>query len=105
MLEASTDEDILHVIKQEIIPRARAFKPELILISAGFDAHEKDPLGSMSLTTKGYGKITQTIKTLSQELCGGKWILFLEGGYVPQDLAASVLETVSVLSSTGLKYL
>lgn len=78
-------------------PLVLEYKPELILVSAGFDAHEADPLGSMRVTSRGFGQLAAKIKTLAQEVCEGKMILFLEGGYNPYYLAESVMECISVL--------
>lgn len=69
-------------IYDEIIWKAaRRFKPELILVSAGFDAHFVDPLASMKLTLAGYAQITRELIKMAQELCDGKIIFVLEGGY------------------------
>jgi len=59
----------------------REFKPNLIMVSAGFDAHEMDPLGQLRMTTAGFGRLTKTIVSLADELCEGKVVLVTEGGY------------------------
>lgn len=97
----SQDHDYLYLFDHLINPLARGFCPELVLVSAGFDAHESDPLGFMKLTTPGFGKLTAKIKALAQELCSGKLLFFLEGGYNPFWLARNVMECVNVLSSDG----
>ncbi|MBM3300058.1 MAG: histone deacetylase, partial [Deltaproteobacteria bacterium] len=56
-------------------------KPELILVSAGFDAHDSDPLGGMSLTEDGYEQLNQMLMHLAAHSCSGRLILTLEGGY------------------------
>lgn len=95
--DSCRDDDYLYAFEKIVKPLARMYRPELILVSAGFDAHESDPLGSMSLTTSGFGKMCGVVKSLAKELCGGKMVLFLEGGYNPPYLAANVIECVRVL--------
>ncbi len=89
--EYCRDDDYLYIFEHFITPRVRQFKPELILVSCGFDAHESDPLASMKLTTDGFFRLTNGIKALAVEQCAGKLILFLEGGYHGPSLAANVL--------------
>ncbi|NUM79471.1 histone deacetylase [bacterium] len=74
------------------------FQPELILISAGFDAHEKDPLAQMKVTTQGFAEMSTTIKELAQRLCSSRLISVLEGGYHLQALAESVEAHIRVLA-------
>lgn len=69
---------------------ARRFRPELILVSAGFDAHWTDPLAGMRLTLKGYAHITRELIRMSEELCGGQILFVLEGGYDLDALAHGV---------------
>lgn len=63
------------------LPRLRAFAPELIIISAGFDGHERDPLASLSLTDDDYGWITAEIMKIAADCCNGRLVSVLEGGY------------------------
>ncbi len=98
--DSCRDADYLYAFDTIIEPLAKLYRPELILVSAGFDAHESDPLGSMSLTTKAYAALSARVKALAKELCGGKLIFFLEGGYNPAYLAQNVLECVKVLVSS-----
>ncbi len=65
-------------------------KPQLVLISAGFDAHRDDPIGSLGLTTEDFGKLTEFVCQLAQQHCEGKVVSLLEGGYNPNKLAESV---------------
>jgi acetoin utilization deacetylase AcuC-like enzyme len=64
-----------------LTPVLRRFQPELILASAGFDGHFSDPLAGMSLSVAGFGEIVATVKALAEELCEGRLVLTLEGGY------------------------
>ena len=91
------DEDYSHIFDQLIVPLATQYQPELILVSAGFDAHETDPLASMSLTTNGFALLTQRTKALADQLCDGKLILFLEGGYDPLRLSQNVKACTEIL--------
>lgn len=103
--KASGDDDYLYIFDELIKPLAMHYCPELILVSAGFDAHESDPLGFMNLTTKGYGLLTKRIKSLSKILCNGKLIFFLEGGYNPFFLAKNVIECVEVLVENDVDHI
>jgi len=71
-------------------PIARQYRPELILVSAGFDIHHSDPLGSMNVTTEGFARMTALLMEMAAELCDERLILVLEGGYNPQALRDSV---------------
>ncbi|MEQ8677543.1 MAG: histone deacetylase [Aggregatilineales bacterium] len=75
------DNNYAQIYEDIIWKAARRFKPELILVSAGFDAHWVDPLASMKLTLTGYDHITRELITMANELCGGKIVFTLEGGY------------------------
>ncbi|WP_022852536.1 histone deacetylase family protein [Thermodesulfatator atlanticus] len=78
------------VYRKILVPIAREFKPEIILVSAGFDIYFGDPLGGMLVTPIGIGYITRLLKQLADEFCQGKILLTLEGGYSLQGLADSV---------------
>jgi acetoin utilization deacetylase AcuC-like enzyme len=93
------DADYLEVLKTVVQPHVYRYRPELILVSAGFDADISDQLGSMSLTSAGYRQMTQTVKQWAEELCDGRLILNLEGGYDPVALAKNGLQCAEVLAS------
>ncbi|MBF6647329.1 histone deacetylase family protein [Methylobacter sp. BlB1] len=80
-----------------ILPALRAFKPELILVSAGFDAHKNDPLASIRLVEDDYQWITQELMEIAGIYCGGRMISILEGGYNLKALAASVAVHIKTL--------
>ncbi len=84
------DAAFLSVFDETIIPALRKFAPEFIIISAGFDAHEADPLAGLSLTTTGFAGITGKIIELANEICEGRVASTLEGGYNLSALADSV---------------
>ena len=92
-----SDTEYLLVFQQIIVPVARRFKPQLILVSAGYDLHWADPIALMQLTTTGFAQIVSIIKGLADELCGGKMVFSLEGGYNFAALATSIKATLDVL--------
>ncbi|CAN5825378.1 histone deacetylase [soil metagenome] len=94
------DQGYLEAFQRILAPAAREFRPELILLSAGYDAHWLDPLASMNLSITGYAKLVEAVMALADELCGGKLICALEGGYHLDVLAHSVLSTLRVLSES-----
>jgi acetoin utilization deacetylase AcuC-like enzyme len=85
------------IYDQVVLPALRRFAPQLILVSAGYDAHWDDPLGPLSLSIDGYQALTQRLVTLADELCGGKIVLVLEGGYSLPALAGGVVASLCVL--------
>ena len=93
----SGDVEYLRVFKEIIEPAARRFEPQLILVSAGYDAHWADSMSMMQLTTPGFARMAAIIKGLADELCHGRLVLALEGGYEPTALASSVRATLDVL--------
>ncbi|WVZ88759.1 hypothetical protein U9M48_035236 [Paspalum notatum var. saurae] len=76
-----------------IAPSAQRFKPDIILVSAGYDAHALDPLAGLQFTTGTFYMLASSIKQLAKELCGGRCVFFLEGGYNLQSLSSSVADT------------
>lgn len=75
--------------KHRALPELSRFHPELILISAGFDAHKRDPLAQMNLDEEDFGRFTDAICALANEYCEGRVVSVLEGGYDPEGLARS----------------
>ncbi|WP_170596714.1 histone deacetylase family protein [Ruegeria arenilitoris] len=78
-------------------PRLRAFKPELIIISAGFDAHQDDPLANLNWSTDDFAWITEQLCRIADELCGGRIVSTLEGGYDLNALAKATRAHVEEL--------
>ncbi len=95
----SSNQDYLNAFTEKIIPAIDKFQPEFILISAGFDAHRDDPLGGMDLSTHAFEQFTDIISHKAKEICEGRIISFLEGGYNLEALAESVEAHVAVLRS------
>ncbi|MFV0245477.1 MAG: histone deacetylase family protein [Qingshengfaniella sp.] len=89
--------------ERTLLPAVDAFRPELILVSAGFDAHRDDPLAQMELTAQDFGWITDRICELADRHCGGKLVSTLEGGYDLQALGESAAEHVAALMQAADK--
>ena len=75
----------------------REFRPQLILVSAGYDAHASDPLGGMKLSADGFAALAGSTLDWARELCQGRVVFILEGGYDLQGLSDSVAATLGVL--------
>lgn len=102
-LNAGDGAEALQKAMTEIIfPAIETFKPEMILISAGFDAHRADPLASLNFTDEDYAWITRELMKLANRHCEGKIVSMLEGGYNLSALASSVKAHVGELMRIGL---
>lgn len=93
------DREYVAVFHTVVAPIIEAYKPQLILVSAGFDAHRSDPLGGMSLTEDGYEHMMQILMHLAAELCHDRLVLTLEGGYDLAALRDSVSRLLTILCS------
>ncbi|TKB53396.1 MAG: histone deacetylase [Nitrospira sp.] len=91
------DEEYRTVFQKSLVPTADAFKPEFVIISAGFDAHKDDPLASMGLTEEGYADLTGIVAGIAKRHAGGRILSSLEGGYNLTALAASVDRHIQAL--------
>ncbi len=91
------DEEYLRVFDEVLVPVARRFGPQLILVSAGYDSHWADQLSLMQLSVTGFGEMVRVLKELAGALCHGRLVLTLEGGYNLEALASSVRATFDVL--------
>jgi len=83
------DAEYLRVFDEVIVPIGRAFKPQFVLVSAGFDCHWRDPLGEMQVTENGFQQMMRRIKRLAAECCESKIVAALEGGYNLEAIANS----------------
>ncbi|MGD8394733.1 MAG: histone deacetylase [Candidatus Eiseniibacteriota bacterium] len=90
------DDGYRRVFEQMLVPLAARHRPDLILVSAGFDAHVADPLAAMNVTTAGFGAMAQIVAALADEYAGGRLVASLEGGYHLDALGDSVVETLRV---------
>jgi len=92
------DAEYLRVFDEILTPVTRQYRPEFILVSSGFDAHFRDPLGGMRVTEGGFAALTRRVKRMAAECCGGRMVAALEGGY---DLEALAESGRSVLTELG----
>ncbi len=90
MRAGSGETEYLEAFTKEILPVLDGFRPELIMISAGFDAHKDDPLANINLTEQSFTKLSAMISESAQRYCNGKIVSVLEGGYNLQSLSKSV---------------
>ena len=88
-------------VKQQWEPRLRQFDPQLLMISAGFDAHQADPLADVCLEDEDYRWLTQWLLGIADQHCGGKVVSVLEGGYDLVALPHAVSHHIAVLANLG----
>ena len=91
------DRTLLTLYEQVLTPVAHRFRPELVLVSAGYDAHYDDPLAGLTLSLVGYAWLARTLVALADDLCGGRIVFVLEGGYHSDVLPNGVLNTFYAL--------
>ncbi|WP_417397233.1 histone deacetylase [Gimesia chilikensis] len=92
-------EDYFKKFERMLLQAAEKCQPELVLISAGFDAHKEDPIGSLGLETEDFGRLTRLVAGVANQYCKGRIVSLLEGGYNPQRLAESVVCHLQELES------
>lgn len=95
----TTGDEILDAFRKEAVPAADFFQPELVLISAGFDAHERDPLGQFTLHAEHFSELTKIAMDIAERHAGGRVVSVLEGGYELLALASSTRAHVETLVS------
>lgn len=91
------DREWLRALETQVIPALERFAPEFVLVSAGFDAHERDPLSHTRVTTDGFRRMTEIVDAFAASHCGGRVVSLLEGGYDLGALAESVEAHVGAL--------
>ena len=92
------DADYDLVFQQLVLPVLDAYGPDVVLLSAGYDAHERDPLGGMLLSTEGYARMTTMLRQFVDRRCDGRLVAVTEGGYDLTALEGCLTETLRVLS-------
>jgi acetoin utilization deacetylase AcuC-like enzyme len=97
----SGDAAYLSILEDVVIPRLRDYRPDLILVSAGFDAHIDDPLAMMTVSEHGFRRMTQRVRRLAEELTKGQLVLILEGGYNLRALSESVVAVLGELDTVA----
>lgn len=95
------DQEYLSVFNQILRPIALEYRPQLLLVSAGFDIHYADPLGGMEVTEKGFGEMTRILKELAGETAHGKVVFVLEGGYDVAGQSRSVKAVLKELAGAS----
>jgi len=100
MPEGASDKEYKEAFIKKIIPAIKKYKPEIILISAGFDAHRDDPLANVNLSTECFKWMTERITETATDICGGRIISLLEGGYNLETLPICVEEHLKVLAGS-----
>jgi len=104
LLAGCGDDEYLAVFEQIVSPVVRRFAPQLIMVSAGYDPHWSERLAMMEVSVTGFARMAGVIKGLADELCDGRLVFALEGGYSLDALAASVRATFDVLlGNTGIE--
>lgn len=99
MHAGSSDSDYCSAFQNRVVPALDKFKPEIILVSAGFDAHRSDPLSSIRLSSETFRVFTEMLMSVADVHCNGMIIAFLEGGYNLSALAESVRFMMDVLAA------
>ncbi len=84
-------------LKSRILPKLKAFEPDLVIVSAGFDAHHRDPLAGLNFTEADFGEATAALMDVTERHCGGRLVSLLEGGYDLEGLALSTAAHVKRL--------
>jgi acetoin utilization deacetylase AcuC-like enzyme len=91
------DEDYLRVMRERVVPKLDEFRPDVVLISAGFDAHHDDPLAQINLSEEAYDQMTRLLVEAADRHCGGRIVSALEGGYNLRALGRSVVRHLVAL--------
>lgn len=97
LLTGKDDYEYIRLFEEALSEIEQVFEPELVLISAGFDAHKSDPIGGMLVSEEGYYKMTEIAARFAQRYANGRVISFLEGGYDFDALAGSVYRHLQCL--------
>lgn len=93
----SGDVAALTAVEEILMPAAKRFEPEIIIVSAGYDAHWRDPLAGLTFRTGTYHRLCAALKSMADELCGGKIVFLLEGGYDLIGLSEGVADSFRAL--------
>jgi acetoin utilization deacetylase AcuC-like enzyme len=94
----AVDDDYQLIFSRVVVPVLRQFEPNLLIVSAGFDAHERDPLGGMRLTTPAFAAMTSELRAVADECCRGRLVAAVEGGYDLEALGTSLDASIESLS-------
>lgn len=101
--KGSGNNEVMKAFNSTLKPAMDQFRPEFVLVSAGFDAHKGDPLGQLNYTSEGYGVIAEIIQGISQKYADGRTLYMLEGGYNADNVSQSVQKILNVLISINIE--
>jgi len=93
------DKEFLDAYRRTILPAVLEFDPDFILVSAGFDAHVADPLAELNVSTAGFASLVELLVKMASEVCGGRIVFALEGGYNPNALAQCISCASEIVST------
>jgi acetoin utilization deacetylase AcuC-like enzyme len=93
------DAEMVTALRERIIPRVERFAPDLVLVSAGYDAHRTDPLGGLEVSDAGFREVATVVCDLALRACDGRLVAVLEGGYDPLALGRCVADTIATLDN------
>ena len=96
------DETYMRVTNEIFKPVVESFRPQMLFISAGFDAHWNDPITSLGLSTRGYYEMSKKLVEIAEEYCDGKIVFVLEGGYDPHNVAHGAAAVCDALTNSQL---
>lgn len=102
LTRSADDETYISILKKQLIPELIKYKPDLIIISAGFDAHEGDHISSMNVTADGFYQMTRMVCESAELVCKGKVLSILEGGYNLKALGESIVLHLQALLKNNL---
>ena len=94
----AVDDDYQLAFTRIVVPVVRQFEPDLVIVSAGFDAHERDPLGGMRVTTPAFAAMTRELRAVADDCCRGRLVAAVEGGYDLQALGTSLDGAIDALA-------
>ncbi|MEZ4649524.1 MAG: histone deacetylase [Candidatus Eisenbacteria bacterium] len=100
-----TDSDVVHLYSELVGPIVEEFRPEIILVSAGFDTWHEDPLGMLKMTEAGYVALFRLFRSWAIHHCPGRIVAILEGGYEPKGVVAGVCSALEVMTEPEAKTL
>jgi acetoin utilization deacetylase AcuC-like enzyme len=101
--ERAGNETYLRVTDEIFKPIVESYRPQMLFISAGFDAHWNDPITSLGLSTRGYYNMSKKLVEIADEYCDGKIVFVLEGGYDPHNVANGVAAVFDALTNSPLR--
>jgi acetoin utilization deacetylase AcuC-like enzyme len=101
MLAGWGDDEYQAIFEDILAPMVKRFEPQLILVSAGYDAHWADRLSMMDMSISGFARLVEILKTLASMYCQGRLVFALEGGYHLEALSFSISATLNILLGNG----